>query len=213
MLGGKILLTTGFKCWLFFSGPLLHIGASLRTVFCCWRFDCGFHRDIYINFVNKRQQLETWKRESKRLLKYAVQWKWRWKVVHEWNYTTLYIQFYSHEWKTGKVWQGGARQVAPSCPVWKVNTAGEGLALLHQVHFCQYYQLVYKSQATIPMFGGEQILRTTFNWYESSNNVTQIIFWSLCDMFLIICCRREDVYIPFHHSALKMLKYHILSIL
>ena len=72
MLGGKILLTTGFKCWLFFSGPLLHIGASLRTVFCCWRFDCGFHRDIYINFVNKRQQLETWKRESKRLLKYAV---------------------------------------------------------------------------------------------------------------------------------------------
>ena len=124
-----------------------------------------------------------------------------------WNYTTLYIQFYSHEWKTGKVWQGGARQVAPSCPVWKVNTAGEGLALLHQVLFCQYYQLVYKSQATIP---GEQFLRTTFNWYESSNNVTQIIFWSLCDMFLIICCRREDVYIPFHHSALKMLMHHTL---
>ena len=123
-----------------------------------------------------------------------------------WNYTALYIQFYSHEWKTGKVWQGGARQVAPSCPVWKVNTAGEGLALLHQVLFCQYYQLVYKSQATIP---GEQFLRTTFNWYESSNNVAQIIFWSLCDMFLIICCRREE-HIPFHHSALKMLMHHTL---
>ena len=110
-----------------------------------------------------------------------------------WNYTAHYIQFYSHEWKTGKVWQGGARQVAPSCPVWKVNTAGEGLALLHQLPFCQYYQLVYKSQATIP---GEQFLRTTFNWYESSNNVLEIIFWSLCDMFLIICCRREE-HIPF----------------
>ena len=145
-------------------------------------------------------------------MRYQWKWKWKWKVVHEWNWVELHRTVHPILLARVEDWEGLTGRSSPSCRVWKVNTAGEGLALLHQVLFCQYYQLVYKSHATIPMIGGEQFLRTTFNWYESSNNVTQIIFWSLCDMFLIICCRREE-HIPFHHSALKMLKYHILSIL